>query len=230
MKKILLYSLVLVMTSFLMSCDKDSEGLSHISPSPSFELIGNSVELVQLGESYSDAGVTVTETLDGETTELTDVTVYTSLDTSLPGSYTVSYSVKNSLGDVFYSDVQRTVVVFNDDITGVYEASVSRDGRVMDMVADILIVKVGANRYTISDWIGGWYDQYYGYGSRYAFAGTMEIDSDNNLIHKSHSDPWGYDGSFSESPTAEYDPVEGTFHYVYVWTAGYTFDVTLTKK
>ena len=65
MKKILLYSLVLVMTSFLMSCDKDSEGLSHISPSPSFELIGNSVELVQLGESYSDAGVTVTETLDG---------------------------------------------------------------------------------------------------------------------------------------------------------------------
>ncbi|MCW3789808.1 hypothetical protein, partial [Plebeiibacterium sediminum] len=59
---------------------------------------------------------------------------------------------------------------------------------------------------------------------------TMEIDANNNLIHKSHSDPWGYDGSFSDSPAAVYDPVEGTFHYVYIWTAGYTFDVTLTKK
>ncbi|MCW3789922.1 BT_2262 family domain-containing protein, partial [Plebeiibacterium sediminum] len=105
-------------------------------------------------------------------------------------------------GDVFYSDVQRTVVVYNDDITGVYEASVSRDGSVMPIVADILIVKVGDIRYTISDWIGGWYDQYYEYGSRYAFAGTMEIDANNNLIHKSHSDPWGYDGSFSDSPAA----------------------------
>ncbi len=230
MRKIV-YSLALFLAVFTTGCepDKDSEGLSHLSPEPIFELNGKAIELVELGNSYTDAGVTVTQVWQGDTTELSGVDVFTSLDTDLPGTYTISYGVKNDLGDTFYSDVSRTVVVYNDPITGIYSSDVVRNGRQMPITGTILVVKVADETYQNSDWIGGWYDQSVGYGPRYAFSGFMGIsDTDNSVSHLSSSNPWGIPGDILEG--AVYDPEAETISYTYRWSVGYDFVVKLTKN
>lgn len=231
MKNINLFIIALGFLVILVSsCEKDTDGLSHVSPKPIFELNGNSIELVQLNGSYTDAGVTVTQIVNGDTTELKGVQIYTALNTEAPGTYTISYAVESN-GDIFHSDVSRTVVVYDDDVTGVYDAAVIRnETRVMDYPATVLIVKIAPNTYTISDWIGGWYHQYYGYGPRYAFAGAMGIDENNNVTHINSSDPWGYAGSLAADPAPVRDPDNDVITYIYMWTAGYNFDVTLTKR
>ncbi|PWJ40981.1 BT_2262 family domain-containing protein [Sediminitomix flava] len=228
MRKLTLYIAACLLMALTACEDKATEGLSYASPVPQFVMLGESIELLQQGESYEDAGVKAFEVVDGDTTELSGVEVLTTLEESLPGTYVVNYSVKNSMGDTFHAPVSRKVVVYNDDITGVYHSTVVRDGSVMDMTGVVLIVKVDEGVYSHSDWIGGWYDQYYGYGSRYAFGGFMGIDEAGVVTHKNSSDPWGYAGSINAD--ASFDASTGTIHYVYSWTAGYNFDVTLIKQ
>lgn len=230
MKKIV-YSLVLFLAVIATGCepDKDSEGLSHLSPEPIFELNGDPIVLVELGNSYADAGVMVNQVWQGDTTVLSGVETFTSLDTDLPGTYTITYRVKNDLGDTFYSDVSRTVVVFNDPITGIYSSDVVRNGRQMTITGTVLLVKVADETYQYSDWIGGWYDQFYGYGPRYGFSGFMGIsDTDNSVSHLSSTNPWGDPGDILEG--AVYDPEAETISYTYRWSVGYDFVVKLTKN
>jgi len=234
MKNRLLYIFFAVAVLFSACEEKTTEELSVTSPVPIFELIGDEIILVQLGDSYTDPGATAVQIFNGDTTEVETINVFSSVNTELAGTYTINYSAENSLGHEFHAPITRKVVVFDDEITGVYGSHVVRDGRVMDMEGTILIVKIGEDGdqqlFSHSDWIGGWYDQYYGYGSRYAFAGVLGINADNTIVHKSSSDPWGYAGSLSADPTPVFDPVNGTISYIYEWTAGYNFDVVLTKK
>lgn len=218
------------MLTLLVSCEKETEDISVITSKPIFELVGNSVELLKVGQEYVDAGVNVYEISGEDTTVLTGYEVVSSLQTGVKGEYTISYSIKNSDGIVFYSDdVTRKVIVYDDDVTGVYSSSVVRNGVQMGITGTVLIVKIADGLYTYSDWIGGWYDQYYGYGSRYAFSGVIGLQN-GEVTHVSSSDPWGYAGSLLDDPAPYHDQENGIIYYVYSWTAGYDFEVTLTKN
>ena len=62
---------------------------------------------VQLGASYTDAGATATDNVDGDITDR--IVVDNPVDTGTAGTYTVSYSVQDSAGN--RASATRTVVV-----------------------------------------------------------------------------------------------------------------------
>lgn len=75
---------------------------------PVITLTGDSAITLTVGDSYSDAGATATDTFEGDLTE--DITVSGSVDTDTAGEYTLTYSVADSSGNNA-TTVSRTVTV-----------------------------------------------------------------------------------------------------------------------
>ena len=100
-KLILLTSLVI-----LFSCSKDEPG-STDNVAPSITLIGGSQIEVTAGESFIDPGATAIDDVDGNITNLIQITG--AVDTNQVGTYSIVYSVSDSSGNS--SSVSRTVVV-----------------------------------------------------------------------------------------------------------------------
>jgi hypothetical protein len=74
---------------------------------PEITLIGPATVTVQLGASYTDAGATATDNVDGDITYR--IVVDNPVDTGAVGTYTVSYSVEDSSGN--RASATRTVIV-----------------------------------------------------------------------------------------------------------------------
>jgi hypothetical protein len=74
---------------------------------PEITLIGAATVTIQVGNTYTDAGATATDNVDGDISDR--IVVDNPVDTSAAGSYTVSYSVEDAAGN--RDSATRTVIV-----------------------------------------------------------------------------------------------------------------------
>ena len=74
---------------------------------PEITLIGAATVTVQVGDTYTDAGATATDNVDGDISDR--IVVDNPVDTSVAGTYTVSYSVEDLAGN--RASATRTVIV-----------------------------------------------------------------------------------------------------------------------
>ena len=102
MKKVL--NLILVSTLLLSSCDKDPANpppggvdASVDIAKPVISLIGASSITIQKGTSYSDAGATASDNIDGDITS--SITTSGNVDTSTLGEYILTYSASDAAGN-----------------------------------------------------------------------------------------------------------------------------------
>jgi surface protein len=75
---------------------------------PVIKINGSNPLMVDLGETYIDAGATAGDNVDGDLTS--EIETVNRVDTSKPGIYTVAYNVNNSSGKAAV-EVMRTVIV-----------------------------------------------------------------------------------------------------------------------
>lgn len=95
-------ALSLFILLFMSSCTKKDDTLPEIT------LKGDAVVLVALNSSYSDAGASATDNVDGVLT----VTAKGSVDTNFAGTYYINYSATDAAGNEAQST--RTVIVQNE--------------------------------------------------------------------------------------------------------------------
>lgn len=74
---------------------------------PVISLIGSSSISIERGTTYSDAGATASDNIDGDITS--SITTSGLVDTSTPGTYTITYSVSDAAGNS--TSLSRTVIV-----------------------------------------------------------------------------------------------------------------------
>jgi len=107
---LILASIVLL----IISCEKDM-----VNPLPGgvdasvdirfpvISLIGSSSISIERGTTYSDAGATASDNIDGDITS--SITTSGLVDTSTPGTYTITYSVSDAAGNS--TSLSRTIIV-----------------------------------------------------------------------------------------------------------------------
>lgn len=107
---LILASIVLL----IISCEKDM-----VNPPPGgvdasvdirfpvISLIGSSSISIERGTTYSDAGATASDNIDGDITS--SITSSGLVDTSTPGTYTITYSVSDAAGNS--TSLSRTIIV-----------------------------------------------------------------------------------------------------------------------
>lgn len=81
---------------------------------PILTLLGNSTINLKVGETYTEAGATALDTVFGDVTA--DITISGSVNTAIAGTYTLTYNVTDSLGNVA-TPVTRTVIVERGQIS-----------------------------------------------------------------------------------------------------------------
>ena len=95
----------------------DSEGnkahavtriVNVVNVAPVIKLTGSNPVMVDLDETYVDAGASASDPIDGDLTS--DIKIVNSVDTSKPGKYTVTYNVKDYSGKAA-QEVTRNVIV-----------------------------------------------------------------------------------------------------------------------
>ena len=217
----------------LSSCDDDStSGLTGITYYPSIEMNGESTVFIAKGDTYTDAGAVAV--INGEEVEMTTTS---NVNTDEIGVYAVSYSATNS--DGFSTNASRDVYVYDpnvstEDISGTYTANVTRTDNGTGATASysgnpVTLTSTGVSGlYAISDWIGGYYDVGYDYGSAYAFDGYIQINADNNVIEISMNNAWDY--PFGEV-VGTYNSITGIISYTATWSDDtYTFAVNMSKE
>ena len=235
------YKILLVLIALMGylggGCEKDitTEGRSKITYYVTFDIEGLNdygETLVELGSSYSDPGYTA---MEGETDVTSEVTVSGSVDPNTIGAYHISYSAENS--DGYAASASRTVIVYDPDapaydLTGAWSGTVIRNNQAGPFNTTISIRTVANGFYYISDWLAGFYDQGYGYGSVYTGPGYFTINSNNEIGFVEGvvaPSAWGY--PVDEVRNGIYDPATQTIEQQIVWLGGaYIFDETLTKQ
>jgi hypothetical protein len=80
---------------------------ARVDQPPTITLNGAATVTITEGDTYADPGATATDAEDGDLTG--QITVNNPVDTSTPGTYTVTYTVQDSGGNVV--QVRRTVIV-----------------------------------------------------------------------------------------------------------------------
>ena len=75
----------------------------------SLELKGDSMMVLEVGEEYLEPGYTATDTIDGDITH--KVTVKGKVNTSVSGSYTITYEIENSSGNKV---IKKRIITVND--------------------------------------------------------------------------------------------------------------------
>lgn len=221
------------------ACSKDTEDQTWIvTYEPDMEILGESYQCWKAGVPYTDPGVNVT--LDGKPLSQ-PVTVSTSMDfdNPQPGFYTILYSL--STPDGMVAKGSRNVAVYSDlfPAQGWYKTEMSESSRtgadysytyLTRLGNKSMYVKVSARfdgDYNVSDLLGGFYNNGFGYGSRYTLAGQINI-GDSNELTLVESSCTGWSDKASSFENGSFDPSTGSLH----WVVGYAsskFDVTMTK-
>ncbi len=183
----LVYILFAALALPFIGCEKEYEDESKITYFPEFVMEGESLVILELGESYTDGAVTATEAgepLDVSVEVTGEMTGYSgaTVDVNTVDQYTITYSATNV--DGFDGSVTRTVIVApptGDLVTsleGMYLGNVQRTPAfaVLPQYSDmeyIYIWKTGENTYGISCAAGGYYSIGRAYGYGYAFQGAV---------------------------------------------------------
>lgn len=241
MKKIFLNVIIVFSTLvFFTSCEPtDTDNVSFTTNYPVFELIGDETMIIDVGGTFEDPGVIVTE----NGTEIPYSTSVKGLfqggntiDTNISDIYTITYSAINQ--DGFAGNTTRTVIVAtNDDLAtglaGLYTSTVTRNGVLTGQYTDMEYVLIWENpdgTYEISDGIGGYYDLGRGYGIGYAATGAVITVNDfaTNNFSYSAFEVGGFGGACVMSSLAP-NAVNSTISFSTEWDAGYIFDVVLTQ-
>jgi hypothetical protein len=124
-----LFSLMLLT---LMACGGGSDGEDADTVAPVISIVGDNPATVFQGSTYTDAGATATDNVDGSVS----VTTSGSVDTSTVGEYTLTYTASDSAGNE--SSATRTVNVVADTtapvitINGDNPASVEQNNEYVD--------------------------------------------------------------------------------------------------
>jgi hypothetical protein len=186
MKKIIASIFMVAVILFMVSCEKETEGISHITYFADFDFQGESVILHTLGTPYTDPSVTASESgnaLEVKVLVTSEMNGYSgdAVQSDVADKYTITYSAVNS--DGYPGSITRTVFVvppsgdFVTSIAGMYTASVQRapaftPSAQYNDLEYIFITKTGDNTFAISDAIGGYYYIGRGYGYDYAAQGS----------------------------------------------------------
>lgn len=228
MKKIINIIGLAILTLFVVSCEKDTEGISFETNYASFELTGDNPYALPVGTEYTEPGVVALAGAD----EL-EVTSSDDIDAGNLGVYTVNYSATNVDGYEAFSS--RTVAVYDPsapdtDFSGTYIPTIVRtegDGtNPRDYAGSVLITKVAPGVFEVSCLLGGAYSVGAGYGSAYAMHGYISLNADNTLtLLSSFLSGWG--DSLADYFDGIYDPATGAISWVSVYAGGDYFTVTL---
>jgi len=151
----IIYMFATLAIGLLMSCDKDTEGISRTTFFPDFEMAGEEVMTVVQGEEFVDPGVTASaneQELDVSVsvlgspfivpgqTQPSQVQYTNSLDTNVPGMYIITYSALNE--DGFPGTTQRIVFVLDKpadptvDLSGTYTSTAPSPSATITKVTD----------------------------------------------------------------------------------------------
>ncbi|MCF6245714.1 MAG: DUF5011 domain-containing protein, partial [Sulfurovum sp.] len=95
---------------YLVVDGRSSESPTTDTQAPTITLIGENTVHLTVGDTYIDAGATAADDVDGNLTE--NIQVYSTVDTSTEGNYTVTYDVNDSSGNSA-SQIIRMVIVSN---------------------------------------------------------------------------------------------------------------------
>lgn len=205
----------------LTGCENETTaGFTRITYYPVLEVLGESSVFVAKGSTYNDAGAKAT--LNGE--DISDqVKVNSTVDTNVPGIYTVNYSVANE--DGFAVNGSRTVYVSDPTpspiATGVYTVADGtyrlRAGATTPYKGyPIVILQTDPGVFYTSDFLGGYYEYRAGYGSKYAAKGYFKLNADNTIsLVSSAVEGWG--DALSALVDGVYDPATKTIY----WDAQY---------
>lgn len=216
----------------LASCDKDTEGLTHITYYAVIDLDGPVYDQAVAGTPYVDPGYSAT--MQGENIT-SDVKISTDMDLQnpKPGYYTVTYSAVNE--DGFPASTTRYVLVADadDKVSGYYTTDANSFREASSGVTfygrrfQIIVYGDAAGQYHVSDFLGGWYDQRAGYGASYAAPGTFDLATDGSITLVSSSVA-GWGDSLSGLDDASFDADSQTISWVALY-AGMKFNVKMSK-
>ena len=231
MKKIF-YILLIIQTAFFTSgCKKnlESEGVSKLSVK--ITLNGNTLMAIPQGSTFVDPGYTA---IDGNTkADVTSkVKVDGTVDDQTIGYYEIIYSAVNS--DGISISTLRQVIVYDPnapkvDISGAYSSKVKRISPSRSFVnLSVNITKLAPGFFSVTDFLGGFYDQgsNYLYGPAFGFSGYMQLNSDNTITLISNYSP-GWGGSLDDFANGVYYPATQKVSWD-AFVFGYHYVVTLS--
>ena len=81
---------------------------------PVITLIGDEIVTIEVGTSYTDAGATASDNIDGDITS--NITTVNTVDTAVVASYTVTYNVSDASGNAA-TEVTRTIIVEDSSLS-----------------------------------------------------------------------------------------------------------------
>ncbi len=234
MKKIIYSLLFFCALIGFGGCEKTTEGLTYVTYYVNFEMNGDNPMLVQVGDSFTDPGVVA---MEGEEDVTASVTIDSDVDANEIGLYAISYSAMNA--DGFSSSVKRTVIVYDPAITtdasGAYTVDSSVSYRDMSGTQSafkgdfsVSVEQVAPGIFSISDFLGGWYDQGAAYGSSYAMTGYFKLNADNTIEPLSSSVA-GWGDSMDSMRDGKYDPETGQISWYIDYAGQMTFYVVMNK-
>ena len=102
------YLVLLVLAITLAACDGSSSGKSKDTTAPVITLTGNNPQVIEAGTQYVELGATATDNRDGDLSTAIVIDA-TQVNTSVPGTYTVTYNVSDSAGNLA-ATATRTVI------------------------------------------------------------------------------------------------------------------------
>lgn len=228
MKKNIFYLMMVALVSLtLTSCDKDSEGKSSIIDYPKLTIVGDEFFVSPIGTPYTDQGCTATYQGKDYTANIV-VDGLEDVDINTAGLYYITYSAISP--DGYEWSETRTVAVcdpaITTDLSGSWtlQEGSNRNGTGYDSYG-ITIKKLAPGIFSVSDFLGGWYEQRAGYGKNYAMSGQIQLLADGTLVGLSSYVP-GWGDSW-DSFDGKYDEATGTLTWDVVYASTLAFHVIL---
>lgn len=230
-----IYYLTVFFSLFLFACDKETENLSRTNVYVAFEIKGDNPAIVQVGETYIDAGAVATEQGRDVTSSMR---IKSNVDYESMGMYKIEYSHTNAEGLI--SMAVRDVIVCNPsvttDLSGRYTGQegtrrVTAAGAIVEYPGyHSTITYLAPGFFQVNDFLGGYYAErtypQYGYAVM-GLSGYFALNEDNTIsLISSYIDAWG--DSMSKLENAKYDPDTEEIS----WVANYAnmdFHVILKK-
>jgi hypothetical protein len=228
MKKNIFYLMMLALVAMTFtSCSKDSEGKSSIIEYPKLVIQGDEFFVSPIGQAYTDQGCKATYQGKDYTANVVAVGIE-DVDINTAGLYYITY-IATSPDGYMWSET-RTVAVCDPSITTdlsgswtVQEGS-NRNGTGYDGFG-VTVKQLAPGIFSVSDFLGGWYDQRAGYGKNYAMSGQIQLLADGTLVGLSSRVP-GWDDSW-DSFEGKYDEATGTITWDVVYATTLAFHVIL---
>lgn len=227
-----IYSFLLLFSLLLFTGCEDitSEDPSKVTYFVTFDMSGDKLITIPVGQAYVEPGV---KAMEGESDITSSMKTDGTVNSNVAGLYPITYTATNV--DGFSSSISRNVIVYDPnittDLTGEYTVGsgtqrIYTDGSVTDYSGyKIKISKVKPGIFLVSDYMGGFYDKLRALGSRYTAVGYIKLNADNTIEGLS-GDVAAWGDSISSLDNAKYDPATKQIYWSCKY-AGMTFNVYL---